>query len=132
VTAPRFLVDENLSVTLPRVAHKRGFAATHVNHLGLRQWKDWNILDVVARDGWVLVTNNAIEFRARYVKLVSHPGVIFLLPSVGRPMQMTLFDAALDKVAIDVDLSNQALDVQLSRDDRIVIRRYHLGLSTLH
>ena len=76
--APRFLVDENLSVKLPEVAHQHGFEATHVVHLGLGEWKDWNILEVVEKDGWVLVTNNAVEFRSRYRAIKLHPGVIFL------------------------------------------------------
>lgn len=122
--APRFLVDENLSVTLPSVAHRRGFAATHVNHLGLREWRDWNILDVVKRDGWVLVTNNAIEFRTRYRRLASHPGVVFLLPSVRRAMQIMLFDAALDEVMDNPDLTNTILDAGLTNDGRITLSRF--------
>jgi hypothetical protein len=30
LTPPRFLIDENLSVKLPELAHKRGFEASHV------------------------------------------------------------------------------------------------------
>lgn len=80
MTRPRFLVDENLSVLLPQTAHARGYEATHVNHLGLRQAKDWDILNVVAEEDWILVTNNAIEFRGRYQRLAVHPGVVFVLP----------------------------------------------------
>ena len=47
LTALRFLIDENLSVKLPEFAHKRGFEASHVAHLGLREWKDWNILGLI-------------------------------------------------------------------------------------
>jgi predicted nuclease of predicted toxin-antitoxin system len=58
LTAPRFLVDENLSVRLPEAAHKRGFEATHVVHLGLASWKDWNILEIVETQGgcWLPIT----------------------------------------------------------------------------
>jgi predicted nuclease of predicted toxin-antitoxin system len=126
LTPPRFLVDENLSIRLPTLAHKRGFEATHVIHLGLRQWKDWNILDVARKDRWVLVTNNAIEFRSRYRAITSHPGVIFLLPSVPRQQQLELFAAALDDVVADPDLSDHALDVVFSGVTKIVVRRYAL------
>jgi len=126
LTAPRFLVDENLSVRLPEVAHKRGFEATHVIHLGLREWEDWSILEVVQKDGWVLVTNNAVEFRSRYRAIEIHPGVIFLLPSVRSEQQLLLFAAALDDVAINSDLMNQALDIALSEGGKIVVRRYAL------
>lgn len=124
--APRFLVDENLSVKLPEVAHKRGFEATHVIYLGLGEWKDWNILELVERDDWGLVTNNAVEFRSRYRAIEIHPGVIFLLPSVRRAQQILLFEAALDEVSLNPDLTNDALDVELFDDARIVVRRYIL------
>ena len=126
MTAPRFLVDENLSVKLPEAAHRRGFEATHVIHLGLREWKDWNILEVVERDGWILITNNAVEFRSRYRRIKLHPGVIFLVPSVRRQQQLLLFEAAMDDLAINPDLINQALDIAFSEDGRIAVRRYSL------
>jgi predicted nuclease of predicted toxin-antitoxin system len=127
LTAPRFLVDENLSVKLPEVAHQHGFEATHVVHLGLGEWKDWNILEVVEKDGWVLVTNNAVEFRSRYRAIKLHPGVIFLLPSVRREQQIMLFKAAMDDIVINPYLINQALDVDLSASSKIVLRRYSLS-----
>jgi predicted nuclease of predicted toxin-antitoxin system len=126
LTPPRFLIDENLSVKLPEAAHRRGFEATHVIHLGLGEWNDWNILTIVEQHGWVLVTNNAVEFRSRYRRIELHPGVIFLLPSVRREQQVLLFEAALDDVAIDPDLTNLALDVDVSADATIVVRRYAL------
>ena len=76
----RFLVDENLSVLLPKVAHAQGYEAIHINHYGLRKAKDWDILKIVTEEDWILVTNNASEFRGRYRKLEIHPGVIFLVP----------------------------------------------------
>jgi predicted nuclease of predicted toxin-antitoxin system len=126
LTAPCFLVDENLSVKLPEVAHKRGFEATHVVHLGLKEWKDWSIIEIVEKHGWVLVTNNAVEFRSRYRAIEIHPGVIFLLPSVRRVQQLMLFEVALDDIAMNPDLTNQALDVDVSEGSEIVVRRYAL------
>ena len=87
---------------------------------------DWNIIEVVDEHGWVLVTNNAVEFRSKYRAIEIHPGVIFLLPSVPRDQQLLLFEAALDEVAINPDLINQALDVQFSQDAKIIVRRYAL------
>jgi len=49
-------------------AHQRGYVAMHVNHLGLQTEKDWDVLKVIEEDDWVLVTNNAIEFRGRFWK----------------------------------------------------------------
>jgi predicted nuclease of predicted toxin-antitoxin system len=126
LTAPRFPIDENLSVKLPEVAHSRGFEATHVIHLGLAELTDWDILKIVESHGWTLVTNNAVEFRSRFREIEIHPGVIFLLPSVRREQQVSLFEAALDDVAINPDLINQGLDVDFSEDAEIVVRRYTL------
>lgn len=124
--APRFLVDENLSVKLPEVAHRRGFEATHVVHLGLGEWEDWNIPGVAEQHDWVVVTNNAVEFRSRYRAIKIYPGVIFLLPSVRREQQVMLFEAALDNIATNLDLTNQALDVEFAAGSKIVVRRYAL------
>ena len=126
MTAPRFLVDENLSVKLPEAAHQRGFEATHVVHLGLSEWTDWDILDVIDKHEWILVTNNAVEFRSRYRAIKIHPGVVFLLPSVRREQQLTLFKAALDDIAINPDMINQAIDVDLAEGSKIIVRRYEL------
>lgn len=87
MTAPRFLIDENLSPALVEPARRRGFEAMHVNYLGLRTETDWDLLKVIAEQDWVLVTNNAIEFRGRYRDIELHPGVIFLLPAVRRAEQ---------------------------------------------
>lgn len=92
---------------LPAVAHRLGYEATHVVHFGLGEWKDWSILEVVKGQGWVLVTNNAFEFRSRYRTIETNPGVIFLLPSVLREQQLLLFEAALDNVVNNPDLINQ-------------------------
>lgn len=63
MTALRFLINENLSPALVKPAREHDFEATHVNHLGLRTEIDWDLLKVVAEQDWVLVINNAIEFR---------------------------------------------------------------------
>lgn len=125
MTPPRFLIDENLSVLLPKTAHERAFEATHVNHRGLHKAKDWEILRVVAEEDWILVTNNAIEFRGRYQRLAVHPGVIFLLPAVPRAGQIELFSAALDVIEGAPDIVNTALDVDYSGAG-IRVRRYRL------
>jgi predicted nuclease of predicted toxin-antitoxin system len=125
VSAPRFLVDENLSVLLPQAAHVRGYEATHINHYGLRQSKDWDILKIVSEEDWTLVTNNAFEFRGRYQRLEMHPGVVFLLPTVSRLQQIELFAAALDVISQAPDLVNTALDVTYAGND-IQVNRYAL------
>lgn len=126
MNAPRFLVDENLSPALVDPARERGFEAMHVNHLGLRTDTDWDLLRVVAEQDWVLVTNNAIEFRGRYGRIELHPGVVFLLPAVRRAQQVRLFEAALDHVRSHPDLTNRALDVALDPLGHVTVTPYDL------
>ena len=124
--APRFLIDENLSPLLVGPARALGFEAMHVNHLGLRTEADWDLLQVVAEQDWVLVTNNAIEFRGRYREIELHPGVVFLLPAVRREGQLRLFAAALVDVQDDPDLLNKALDVAFDDQGTPTVAKYEL------
>jgi predicted nuclease of predicted toxin-antitoxin system len=126
VTAPRFLIDENLSPNLVKLARSRGYEAMHVNHLGLRAETDWELLKIIAEDDWVLVTNNAIEFRGRYRDIELHPGVVFLIPAVRGTEQVRLFDAALDRLQQYPDIVNRALDVALSCEGEAVVTVYDL------
>jgi predicted nuclease of predicted toxin-antitoxin system len=126
VTSPRFLIDENLSPALVEPARQRGFEAMHVNFLGLRTETDWDLLKVIAEQDWVLVTNNAIEFRGRYRDIELHPGVIFLLPAVRRAEQLRLFEAALHHVSTDGDIVNRALDVAFDRNRAATVTAYDL------
>ncbi len=126
VTAPRFLIDENLSPALVEPARERGFEAMHVNHLGLRTETDWELLKVIAEHDWVLVTNNAIEFRGRYRDIELHPGVVFLVPAVRRAEQLRLFEAALNHVSTVDDMVNRALDVAFDADRSVIVTAYDL------
>jgi hypothetical protein len=109
VSAPRFLVDENLSVLLSEVAHERGYEATHINHYGLRKSKDWDILKVVAEEDWISGHKQRLRIPGGYQKLEIHPGVVFLIPNVLRLQQLELFSAALDAITEFPDMVNTAL-----------------------
>lgn len=74
----------------------------------------------------MLVTNNAVEFRGRYRQLELHPGVVFLLPSLRRPEQLRLFEAAPDTLVEGADLVNRALDVTLGSEQDVVVTAYDL------
>ena len=126
MTAPRFLIDENLSPALVEPARARGFEAMHVNHLGLRTETDWDLLKVIAEQDWVLVTNNAIEFRGRYSTIELHPGVIFLLPAVRRLAQVQLFETALGRVDAHPEMVNRALDVTFDPNGQATVTPYDL------
>ena len=126
MTALRFLIDENLSPALAEPARARGFEAMHVNHLGLRTETDWDLLKIITEQDWVLVTNNAIEFRGRYGTIELHPGVIFLLPAVRRLAQVQLFETALEQVKADPDMINRALDVTFDLSGEVTLISYGL------
>lgn len=98
----------------------------HVNHLGLRAESDRELLRIVAEEDWVLVTNNAIEFRGRYRQIELHPGVVFLLPVVRRNAQLKLFDVALDHVRQHPDMVNTPLDVMFDKAGTPVVTVYRL------
>jgi hypothetical protein len=44
----------------------------------------------------------------------------------GGGQQLMLLEAALDHVAINPDLTKQVLDIRVSEDTKIVVRRYVL------
>ena len=113
----RFLIDECLSVDLVTVAGVSGHEAQHVAHIGRADWKDWNVVRH-ARDGdFVLVTNNASDFRQLYAAQPLHAGLIILIPVVSRDVQRRLFKAALDELDVIGEPVNRALEVDLDGDE---------------
>ena len=61
----KFLIDECLSPELAALARARGFhKSTHVTWLGMRSRKDWTIVRRAVKDGFILVTNNTVDFQA--------------------------------------------------------------------
>ena len=78
----RFLIDECLTVELAVAAWAMGYEAHHVAHLGKRGWRDWNIRDYAISHDFVVVTNNASDFRALYGSCDLHPGLVMLVPTM--------------------------------------------------
>ncbi len=71
-----------------------------------------------ARDGdFVIVTNNASDFRRLYAAEPLHAGLIILIPAVNRILQQKLFRAALDELVVTGEPINQVLEVDLEGDD---------------
>ncbi len=110
---PRLLIDENLSVQLPRLVRERGYECMHVRDLGLLSEKDWDLLDRIKKEDWTLVTNNVEEFRTRYRrKFHLHAGAIFLASSAGFEAQRGALLAALDDIERDGDVTNTEVVVE--------------------
>jgi predicted nuclease of predicted toxin-antitoxin system len=113
----RFLIDECLTVDLVTVAGQSGHEAQHLAHVGRAGWKDWNVVRY-ARDGdFVLVTNNAGDFRELYATQPLHAGLVILIPVVNRVVQQKLFRAVLDELAIIGEPINHVLEIDLDGDE---------------
>jgi predicted nuclease of predicted toxin-antitoxin system len=91
----RFLIDECLSIDLVSVAGQAGHEAQHVARVGKTGWRDWNVVRYASDEDFVLVTNNAIDFRRLYARQTLHAGLVIILPSVNRTTQQMLFRGAL-------------------------------------
>ena len=94
----RFLIDECLSIDLVSIASKAGHEAQHVARVGKAGWKDWNVVRHAAEGDFVLVTNNASDFRRLYARQPLHAGLVVIVPSVNREEQQRLFLGALDEL----------------------------------
>ena len=99
----KFLIDECLSPGLVKLARDRGYhESTHVTWLGMQSRKDWAIVRRSIAEGFILVTNNTVDFTALYERQNLHAGLICLNAALGRmrlEVQKALFLLALDMLA---------------------------------
>jgi hypothetical protein len=96
-------------------------------NLGLLNTQDWELLGVVERDDWTLVTNNTGEFRRRYRRHVAlHAGIVFLHGVAGLTAQMDAFEAALDDIRLYSDLTNTEVLVEYLRPGQYQVSRFDL------
>jgi predicted nuclease of predicted toxin-antitoxin system len=121
----RFLIDECLSVDLVAVAGQSGHEARHVAHVGRAGWKDWNVARYAGKGDFILVTNNASDFRQLYAMQPLHAGLVILIPAVNRVLQQRLFKAALDELAVIGEPVNRVLEVDLDGEE-ITLTLYEL------
>jgi predicted nuclease of predicted toxin-antitoxin system len=122
----RFLIDECLSLELIGVAGEAGYEAQHVVRIGKASWKDWNIATHAYDGSFVLVTNNASDFKRLYALQSIHPGLVIILPSVGLPSQIRLFRRALDELSVVGEPINRVLEVNFDGED-ITVNLYGLA-----
>jgi predicted nuclease of predicted toxin-antitoxin system len=124
----RFLIDECLSIDLLSTASQAGHEAQHVAHVGKAGWKDWNVVRHAAEGDFVLVTNNASDFRRLYAAEPLHAGLVIIIPSVNRRDQQRLFRGALDELARFGEPVNRVLEVDIDGDD-VTFKLYDLPTS---
>jgi len=117
----RFLIDECLHTSLTDVANKAGHEAHHVTRRGWSGFKDHQLREVIVREEFVFVTNNARDFRKLMGQLELHAGLIVIIPNVTPTMQRELSERALSVVTRLPDLINKAIEVDVDE-----IRAYEL------
>jgi predicted nuclease of predicted toxin-antitoxin system len=113
----RFLIDECLSIALVSIASGLGHEAQHVAHVGKAGWKDWNVARHASDGDFILVTNNAGDFRRIYAKRALHAGLVIIIPNVRRELQERLFHGALDHLALVGEPINRVLEVDIDGED---------------
>jgi hypothetical protein len=69
------------------------------------------------RGDFVLVTNNASDFRRLYRTQPLHAGLVIIIPNVNRAMQQQLFRGALDELAQHGEPVNRVLEIDIDGDD---------------
>jgi predicted nuclease of predicted toxin-antitoxin system len=121
----KFLIDECLSIDLVSIASQAGYQADHVARIGKAGWKDWNVARHAAEGDFVLVTNNASDFRRLYAMLRLHAGLVIIIPNVNRLEQQRLFRGALDELALAGEPINRVLEVDIEGDE-VSFRLYDL------
>lgn len=122
----RLLVDECLSPALVHEAQLSGIEAYHLAHIGRAASKDWEVMAYALSAEMVLVTNNVSDFRRLYAAQQLHPGLVILVPNVGRETQLRLFRGTLTELRSLGELVNQALEIDIA-GDALVRRVYQLS-----
>ena len=124
----RFLIDECLSLDLVGEAHRAGYEAYHVGHVGKAGWKDWNVAAFALAQDMIVVTNNATDFRVLFRRVQLHSGLLLIVPNVDRRTEVRLFREALIRLRDEGDLVNKVLEVDLD-NGRSRTRTYDLSAS---
>jgi predicted nuclease of predicted toxin-antitoxin system len=107
----RLLIDECLHTSLTDVANKAGFEAHHVNWRGWSGLTDRKLLELVVREEFVFVTNNARDFRKLTAEAELHAGLIVIVPNVSPTAQRELFERALHETAHIQDMINKVVEI---------------------
>lgn len=125
----KFLIDECLSPELVALARARGFhESTHVTWLGMRSRKDWTIVRRAVKDGFILVTNNTVDFRPLYEREEIHAGLVCINVAPGLmtlEVQKSLFLFALEQLTGSEPV-NEALELTLTAEGEVILERYSL------
>ena len=98
--------DEDLSPTLVQVANARGFQATCNRDRGMLGASDAQLRAIVQAEGFVLVTDNASDFRPMFARDDIHPGLA-VHPRRVRPRRAATTRGALIDFIVDAGRSGR-------------------------
>jgi predicted nuclease of predicted toxin-antitoxin system len=121
----RFLIDECLHTSLTAVANSAGFEADHVVYRGLGGSTDAEVLAYAIQHDFVLVTNNAVDFRKLYKREKLHPGLIIFIPQLEPAKQRTIFTAVL-KFTTQNEPINEVIEATINRG-KVTLKRLPLS-----
>lgn len=133
----RLLIDECLSPELAQLAIDAGHVeSTSVRDRGRLGLKDWELMEYVILEDFILVTRNAQDFRGAgkvnpgglHGAAEVHAGLICLDSALEMDLdlQQELFRHALNMLAELPDLINQALEVYENEDELISVNTYDI------
>jgi predicted nuclease of predicted toxin-antitoxin system len=115
----RLLIDECLTQALVGIAKSKGTAADHVVWLGKSGAEDRSLVLFAVENDYILVTNNRCDFLRAYKELDIHSGLIILVPSVKKDLQIKLFLIAFEYLLSGADLVNKLVEVFSNGDLRV-------------
>jgi len=107
----RFLIDECLHTSLTQVANTAGHEAHHVNWRAWSGFKDHQLRELILREEFVFVTNNARDFRKLMGESELHAGLIVIIPNVTPASQRELFQRALVEASKLPDTMNRVVEI---------------------
>ena len=90
---------------------------SNVAHVGRAGSKDWNVARYAGEGDFILVTNNASDFRQLYAAQPLHAGLVILIPVVSRNVQRRLFKAILDELGVIGEPVNRVLEIDLDGEE---------------
>ncbi len=129
-----FLMDEDVSPALVKLAMKRGFLARSVkNDTSLTGRGDHVISRYAIETNSILVTRNSADFRAIYLGYTVHPGLILFDSESTKLLkaanQCAMLDAVIDEIIDNGEPVQCALNVVIRTDAEVVyidVDRYYL------
>jgi len=119
----RFLVDECLHVSLPELLHQAGFEAYQVSHFGLQGASDLALFERAVEEGFVFVTNNAVDFLKLCRGSEIHAGLIIFWPNERPALQLAILRAVLGELRDRTELINSVVEVRIVGQE-IVVETY--------